>query len=358
MRTIFATPFVMATLAFSTSPLFATVLNVPLDYPSIASALIVAVPGDEVLIAAGTYQEHDLVIPSGVVIRGASGTAADVIIDGKGAGRCFYGTNLSAATRLEALTLTNGVSRSGQPFVSWGAGLMVDGGSLTVSNCVFTGNVTGIGGGAFIKGTGSPVFSDCIFDGNRAAESAGLALSVSGDPVVQNCVFRNGEASFGGGLTWDGLGHLLMEDCTVEDNAVFDGGGGVEVFGFGVTATLRNCLIRRNSSGRGAGGLSVFGFGQVVLEQCEIIENSADDFSGGISLGDGTVLEAFDSTILNNTAPIGADCLVGTTATATLTCSNIDLAAWDIRGSFSHNMDGCGVPIESTTWGGVKAMYR
>jgi len=59
-----------------------------------------------------------------------------------------------------------------------------------------------------------------------------------------------------------------------------------------------------------------------------------------------------------NTAPIGADCLVGTTATATLTCSNIDLAAWDIRGSFSHNMDGCGVPIESTTWGGVKAMYR
>lgn len=104
--------------------------------------------------------------------------------------------------------------------------------------------------------------------------------------------------------------------------------------------------------------MSVSNNGQVVLEQCEVIENSADDYGGGIGLGYGTVLEAFDSTILNNTSPTGADCLVRTTATASLTCSNIDLGAWEIRGSFSQNNDGCGVAVETSTWGGVKAMYR
>ena len=217
MRLFFVLQFVLAALVIATTPLFAAVLNVPQDHPSIGSALILAVPGDEVVVAAGTYQEHDLILPSGVVLRGATGVATDVIIDGEQAGRCIYGTNLSAATRLEAMTLTNGVPATGStPFNSWGGALMVDGGSLTVSNCVFTANATAIGGGAFIKGTGSPVFIDCVFDGNEAAESAGLAMFVTGDPVVQNCVFRNGSgASFGGGLTWGGVGHMLMENCTI-----------------------------------------------------------------------------------------------------------------------------------------------
>ena len=130
------------------------------------------------------------------------------------------------------------------------------------------------------------------------------------------------------------------------------------MFGASTTATLRNCLIRRNSSGGGDGGMSVGNNGQATLEQCEIIENSASSGVGGIGLGAGAILIATDSTILNNTSPLGPDCIVGPTATATLTCCNIDLASWDIRGIFSQNNDGCGVSVEATTWGGVKALYR
>jgi len=352
---------ILAVLAVVTAiPCSAAVLNVPAEHPDIESALALAVPGDEVVVAAGHYPEHDLILPSGIVLRGATGDPADVVIDGERAGRCIYGANLDTATRLEALTLSNGLPALGTtPHNSWGAGLMVDEGELTISNCVFTGNETAIGGGAFIIGTGAPVIVDCIFDGNSASESAGLLLHGTCDPLVKNCIFRNGDrVTYGGGLTWTGAGHLLLEDCTVEDNTVIESGGGVEILGSAAVATLRNCVIRHNVSGYGAGGLSVGNHGRVVLEQCQITENSADNYAGGIGLGTGTYLEADDSSILNNTSPTGADCQVGSSATATLTCCDIDLEAWAILGAFSQNNDDCVVAAEESTWSEVKRLYR
>lgn len=105
------------------APALAAILEVPADYVDIASALAAAVAGDEVVVAAGTYQEHDLILPSGVALRGATGNPADVVIDGERAGRCVYGAALDATTRLAALTLANGLPTLGAtPHNSWGAG--------------------------------------------------------------------------------------------------------------------------------------------------------------------------------------------------------------------------------------------
>ena len=342
------------------APCLADTLNVPADHPDIASALAVAVAGDEVVVAADTYPEHDLILPSGVVLRGATGDPADVVIDGERAGRCVYGADLDAATRIEALTLSNGLPALGStPHNSWGAGLMVDGGALTVANCVFTGNETAVGGGAYVIGTGTPAFIDCVFDGNEASESAGLLLRGTCDPLVQDCVFRNGDRTMvGGGLTWGGSGHALIEGCTVEDNIVLETGGGVEIIGAGALATLRDCVIRRNSASLGAGGLFVGNYGHAILELCAITGNSSDNAGGGVILDFGAVLEAFDTTILDNTAPTAPDGLVGSSASATLTCCIIALDAWRDFGSLVVENDGCPIAAETATLGEVKSLFK
>jgi hypothetical protein len=342
------------------APSLGSILHVPADYPDINSALASAVANDEVVIAAGTYFEHDLILPSGVVLRGATGNPSDVIIDGERMGRCIYGTLLDATTRIEALTLSNGLPAGGStPHNSWGAGLMVDQGSLTVANCIFTANETAIGGGAFIIGTGTPTFVGCVFDGNEASESAGLHLSGICDPLIQDCVFRNGDRTvYGGGMTWVGSGHALIENCTVEDNTVLEAGGGLEIFGSGAVATLRGCVLRGNSAGLFGGGLSVGNYGHAILENCEIAENSAGDSGGGVSLGSGTVLEATETTILNNSAPTGPDGQIGSSASAILTCCTVISEAWNVLGSLSLDDEDCGVATETSIWGGFKILFR
>jgi hypothetical protein len=348
------------TSAALSHPCGAATIHVPADLPEIGSALAAAAAGDSVVIAAGTYLEHDLVLPSGVTLLGATGDPADVVIDAQRAGRCIYGAGLEAGTRIEGLTLSNGLPAWGStPHNSWGAGLMVDGGELTVARCVFLANETAVGGGAFVTGFGSPTFVDCVFDGNSATEVAGLLLGGICDPVVRNCTFRNGDLIMvGGGVTWLGLGEALFENCLVENNTVLETGGGVEIQNAGAFAVLRGCVITGNSARYGGGGLYVGYDGRAVLESCTISGNSAGEYGGGVVVAFGAHLEATETFIRDNSAPSGPDGDVYADAAAVLTCCDIDLAAWHVAGSLIIDDEDCGVPTRPTTWSGVKALFH
>ena len=357
-RTRFLTILAMAVaLAL---PCAAATLQVPGDHPDIASALAAAAAGDSVVVGAGTWFEHDLILPSRVTLRGATGDPTDVVIDAERAGRCIYAAGVEAGTRLEALTLSNGLPAWGStPHNSWGAGLMVDGGELTVAGCVFTANETAVGGGAFVTGSGSPTFVDCVFDGNSATEVAGLLLGGVCDPVVRNCTFRNGDRIMvGGGVTWLGRGLALIENCLVENNTVWETGGGVEVQNAGAVAILRGCVITGNSARYGGGGLYVGYDGRAVLESCTISGNSAGEYGGGVVLAFGAHLEATETYIRDNSAPRGPDGDVYADAAAVLTCCDIDLAAWHAAGSLIVDDEDCGVPTQPATWSGVKALFH
>lgn len=360
MRTrtsILPTATILASVVAGTAS--AVTRPVPGDYADIAAALAAAAAGDEVVVAAGTYLEHDLTLPSGVVLRGATENPADVVIDAGRAGRCVYGTGLDAATRLEALTLSNGLPAEASPNPSWGGGLFVDVGALTVANCVFAGNEAAIGGGAHVVGTGEPAFIDCIFNGNEATESAGLLLRGVCSPLIVDSIFRNGTRCLAGGaLTWAGSGLAQLVDCTVEDNSVWESGGGVEVLGPRAVANLRDCVIRRNAAGLAGGGLSVGLYGRVILERSVISGNSAADHGGGICLDGGAVLTAVEATILDNAAPAGSDGYVGSSSAATLNCCGIAADAWFGPGQLIVTHDNCAVAGEPVGWGEVKAMFR
>ena len=59
----------------------AATIAVPGDAPTIARGLAAARPGDIVLVACGTYREHDLVIPAGVSLWSGSMQPGCVVID-------------------------------------------------------------------------------------------------------------------------------------------------------------------------------------------------------------------------------------------------------------------------------------
>jgi hypothetical protein len=331
----------------------AAVINVPGDQPTIAWGLMAAQAGDEVVIAPGAYLEHDLVLRSGVILRGATGDPADVVIDSQRLGRCVYGADLNADTRLEALTLANGLPAWGStPHNSWGGGLMVEDGALTVSNCVFRDNETAIGGGAHVVGTGAPVFEDCVFDGNLATEVAGLLIRGACDPLVARCTFRNGDgAMYSGGVSWQGSGEALMEDCLVESNH----GGGLEIFG---AATLARCTVRGNTADYGGGGIVVDLYGDLVLEDCLVEANTAATLGGGVWVTGGGALDARDSTILGNTAPIGPDGYVSSSGMATLRCCTFDEDAWVIHGLLVIDNEDCVVAVRGMSWSDVRSLFR
>ena len=87
----------------------AAVINVPGDQPTIQAAIDVAVNGDEIIVAPGTYFEHIDFLGKAVFLHSSAG-AATTIINGVGAGPIVTCTSFETnATIFEGFTVRNGV---------------------------------------------------------------------------------------------------------------------------------------------------------------------------------------------------------------------------------------------------------
>jgi hypothetical protein len=140
------------------------------DAPTIAAAFDSCVAGDEVLLAPGTYNEHDLWLPGGVTLRGEAGRDATVIdvaylIDG---------------AVLEGITVQRG---SGAGLTSWG-------GRVDIRDCRFRENEAyREGGGVYcaFQGGGITKVTNTIFEGNTGADAGGglviETLPILGSPA-------------------------------------------------------------------------------------------------------------------------------------------------------------------------------
>jgi hypothetical protein len=178
----------------------ATTIQVPSQYPTIQAGLNAASPTDTVLVAAGLYPEHAIVMPAGVCLRGASGQADAVVIDAQQQGHAILCHSLAAdTTRIERLTVTggsNGIDVLDSATLSLkscilrshdGWGLACDDGAIVVlTGCTVAGNDSGgvrLGGGSVLTGArctiaenGTGVFCD------SAQVDLSAALIVFNDP--------------------------------------------------------------------------------------------------------------------------------------------------------------------------------
>jgi hypothetical protein len=183
-----------------------------------------------VLVSNGVYTvASQIAVTNAITVRGASGNPAEVSIRGgypASSNRCLY---LAGGAGAEGLTLTNGSPNTAQPYGNHGGGAYLSSGSL--KNCLVTGNrllgASGRGAGVLVEGASS-VVSNCVLVSNRGVTSA-----------------------YGGGAYLTGG---LMTDCAILNNDGTDNSpsvGGV----YGAYCRIQRCFISGNSGRLGGANI-------------------------------------------------------------------------------------------------------
>lgn len=183
-------------------PALATDHDVPSKFSTIGAALNAAHAGDRVLVAPGTYREHGLVLPEGVVLTGTGSSPAATVIDGQGAGRILACENFDYLSEIKNLTFTGGRAAGATVAEGSGGALLCNHASVSIVNCVFRDNTAENNGGALWVFESSPVISECVFETNVAGTGGGaIDCTFYASPSLQSCRFVGNRADWGAGLS-------------------------------------------------------------------------------------------------------------------------------------------------------------
>jgi len=217
----------------------------------------------------------DTTIDGGGLITISGGEVAQVFV-------VAYGVNFT----VQNLTIANG------------AGAINSGnGTLTVTNCTFTGNSPG----GIVNSHGMLSIVNSTFNGN-----SGFGIANGGTLTVTNSTFTGNSAS---GITTGG-GTLTVTDSSFSDNSAPYGGGILVENG---TLTVANSTFSDNSA-LGGGGIEALsdydadGYPGVVtltVANSTFTGNSASKDGGAIDSEAVGILSITNSTFINNSAPIG-----------------------------------------------------
>ena len=217
-------------------------------------------------------------------------TASQLTIRDTGGSYSILNITTTSTVNLSGVTIDNG------GFVLRGGGIdHENGGTLNVSDCVFSNN-GGDEGGA-INSAGDLTVSNCLFSANDSA--TGGAIENVGTATVATCTFTgNSAGGFGGGAIYNS-GTLTVSNSTISGNMApgssSDGGG---IYNSG-TLTVANSTLSGNSAFSSGGGISSSN-GVVNVTNCTIAANSA---SVGGGVGNSAVSFNIKSTIIaSNTA--------------------------------------------------------
>ncbi len=247
------------------------------DVLSLRDALTQAQSGDTVRfvpeLSGGTItmSEISLTVPYFAVPKGVTVDASDlpggITIDAKGISRVFYvyGGTDSEPTVLKGLTITGGniANDGGGIYVASGTVTLEDCtvtgnhlsgprslgagicnlGTLTVTNCIVSGNTTeGYGGGIF--NSGSLTVTDTVISGNR---NCGIYQN-QGSVAVMDSIIAGNSADTGGGI-YHSSGTLTLTNCTVSGNSAARYGGGIFTLSLSPSdISIRNSVVAGNTA--------------------------------------------------------------------------------------------------------------
>lgn len=138
-------------------------------------------------------------------------------------------TNGTVNITIKNLRITSGKA------TEYGGGINIQGGTVSVDNCVLDSNSAGLSGGGMCVGNkASAIVTRCTFTNNTA--------SGSGDSDYQ---YR------GGGLRVENEGSVKVTNCTFTKNKADKGGGGLYV-NSGGNATVNYCTFVENTGAQGS----------------------------------------------------------------------------------------------------------
>lgn len=278
---------------------------------NIQDAVDASLNGDQILVTNGVYQvggrlssdgaTNRLVVTNAVTVQSINGPIATVI-NGGNMMRCVY---LTDGAVLAGFGLTNGTAGKG-------GGVFCTSTNVILINCSFSGNLAGVGGGAY-----SGTLTNCTLSGNAASSNGGGA---SGS-ILNNCTLTGNASSSSGSTAGGGASSSTLNNCTLVGNKSHGAGASG---GGAVSSTLNNCTLVNCSADFGAGGAyycvmtnciisgcqvgySGGGVSESTLSNCVLMNNFASGYAGGASYS-----TLNNCTIFGNHSPVGAGALTCT----------------------------------------------
>ena len=181
---------------------------------TIQAGIDAASEGNEVIVADGTYtgtgnRDMDF-LGKAITVRSENGPQ-NCVIDCQNAGRAFYMLNVgSPGAVIEGFSITRGMALT---IVAYGGGVFCEGSLLTVRNCIVTEcEATESGGGISCRDFSSLTVENCVFSGNSSGSRAGGIHAEESSLYVENCtVVDNTAGEYGGGvmLAWGAYGEVV-----------------------------------------------------------------------------------------------------------------------------------------------------
>jgi parallel beta-helix repeat protein len=187
-----------------------TIENVSIgkEYSSIQDAIDDALPGGEIVVSKGIWQENISFKGKNLTLRsvdpGDPGIVATTVIRGNYQGPVVtFSSGEELDCVLAGVTITGGAR-----------GIHCSGSYPTISNSTIVGNLNADLGAGMYLGEGShPTLLNCLICKNSASKMGGGIYSSDSNPTLINCTFsENSAALFGGGMFCTG-GSPLLNNC-------------------------------------------------------------------------------------------------------------------------------------------------
>jgi hypothetical protein len=127
-------------------------------------------------------------------------------------------------------------------------GGMYNKGDPTVRNCRFTANYALTFGGGIYNDFANPVIINCTFNANDMPECGGGIANWGSNPVLINCLIHGNNANTGGGIcNYEGSNPTVINNTISSNFASIFGGGIMNGHGTGSKGIYQNCIIWDNS---------------------------------------------------------------------------------------------------------------
>ncbi|MBT8377947.1 MAG: T9SS type A sorting domain-containing protein [Ignavibacteria bacterium] len=279
----FSSTIILAILSiFISAKSFATVIEVPNDYPTIQQAINASNDGDTVIVSPDRYYENinfngkNILVTSHYIFNNDINFISNTIIDGSQPNDPDTASCVLIISGEDSSAILQGFTLTGGTGTKWtdehGAGIFFEGGGIlitlsspTIKNNLIMNNealrtgtgVTSAGGGGIRVGDGNPHILNNVIMYNSGMYGGGIVLNYTGAVIRNNIIYNNqvfqavaGAPTFGGGGIWafNNLGSTpkIIENNTIVGNTSSGTGSGGAGKGGGILVWATTLEVKNN----------------------------------------------------------------------------------------------------------------